>query len=158
MVLYTIYCFWLYMAAVLCVKCCQFSLFRDISPFLRSSSHHSISSFHCARVEVVTLEGNKWLFFFLNFLFSLYCLWKPHSTATTFLFDQQRRRNLLPTTTEIHYRFLVIVKRIEFENESQILMESILVGAKQTSFDSFLLRKYITFQLAWKKLLSLEKC
>lgn len=71
MVLYTIYCFWLYMAAVLCVKCCQFSLFRDIFPFLRGSSHHSTSSFHCARVEVVTLEGNKWLFFFLNFLFSL---------------------------------------------------------------------------------------
>lgn len=67
MVLCTIYCFWLYMAAVLCVKYCHFFLQKDFS-FLRCC--FLFFPFFFSPFFGVKLFRSK-VFFFLNFLFSM---------------------------------------------------------------------------------------
>lgn len=77
MVLSTIYCFWLYMAAVLCSR--------------------MLSVFSISRIFPSRSKATNGFAFFLNFLFRSYCLWKPLTQSpppTTHLrqpasFDQQ---------------------------------------------------------------------
>lgn len=65
MVLYTIYCFWLYMAAVLCSR--------------------MLSVFSVSRISPSRSKATNGFVFFLNFLFRSYsyCLWKPLTNQPT---------------------------------------------------------------------------